>query len=207
MLQVQKIDTFSGHRDCVYALQPSTESKHFFSAGGDGLVVKWDLTRPDWGEVIAQIPASIYSLAYDSAKGYLWLGQNYEGIQVIDPQNKQIVHSAQLTSAALFDIQLFENQAYVALSDGVVLVIERNQFAVRKHLKASTQSARCIAVNPQRTGAAIYPCVSPKLGVFAAIFTQWRVFAFGKPRCAFENLACIRQISFRQRYSSAFVCD
>lgn len=148
MFQVQKIDTFSGHRDCVYAIQPSAESKHFFSTGGDGLVVKWDLTRPDWGEVVAQVPASIYSLAYDSKKGYLWLGQNYEGIQIIDPQNKQIIHSAQLTSAALFDIQLFENQAYIALSDGVVLVMERQEFAVRKHLKASTQSARCIAVNP-----------------------------------------------------------
>jgi WD40 repeat protein len=147
MLQVQKIDTFSGHRDCVYAIQPSVESKHFFSAGGDGLVVKWDLTRSDWGEVVAQVPASVYALAYDHEQNYLWLGQNYEGIQVIDPQNKQIIASAQLTSAALFDIQFFENQAFVALSDGVVLVMDKNEFAVRKYLKASDQSARCIAIN------------------------------------------------------------
>lgn len=155
MLQVQKIDTFSGHRDCVYAIQPAAESKYFFSAAGDGLVVKWDLTRPDWGEVVAQVPASIYALAYDTEKGHLWVGQNYEGIQVIDPQNKQVISSAQLTSAALFDIQFFENQAFVALSDGVVLVMERHEFAVRKHLKASSQSARCVAVNAQTREVAV----------------------------------------------------
>lgn len=155
MLQVQKIDTFSGHRDCVYAIQPSDVSHRFFSAGGDGLIVQWDLTRPDWGEVVAQVPASIYALGYDHEQNYVWVGQNYEGIQVIDPQNKQIVASSQLTSAALFDIQFFENQAFVALSDGVVLVMERNEFAVRKHLKASTQSARCIAINPQTREVAV----------------------------------------------------
>jgi len=148
MLQVQKIDTFSGHRDCVYAIQPSEVSNRFFSAGGDGLIVQWDLTRPDWGEVISQVPASVYALAYDPEQNHLWLGQNYEGIQVIDPQNKQIISSVQLTSAALFDILFFENQAFVALSDGVVLVMNKEEFAVRKYLKASTQSARCIAINP-----------------------------------------------------------
>lgn len=155
MLQVQKIDTFSGHRDCVYALQSSEVSKHFFSAGGDGLVVQWDLSRPDWGEVLAQVPASVYALAYDFDRNRLWLGQNYEGIQVIDPQNKQVVNSAQLTSAALFDIQFFENQAFAALSDGVVMVMSRKEFAVRKYLKASAQSARCIAVNSKSREIAV----------------------------------------------------
>lgn len=155
MLQVQKIDTFSGHRDCVYAIQPSDVSQRFFSAGGDGLVVQWDLTRPDWGQVVAQVPASIYALGYDSEQNHLWVGQNYEGIQVIDPQNKQIVASSQLTSAALFDIQFFENQAFVALSDGIVLVMNKKEFAVRKYLKVSSQSARCIAVNPQTREMAV----------------------------------------------------
>ncbi|WP_428655531.1 WD40 repeat domain-containing protein [Runella sp.] len=147
-LHVQKIDTFSGHRDCVYALQPALQPHHFFSAGGDGMVVHWDLTRPDWGEVVAQLPTSVYSIAYDSEKNQLWAGQNYEGIQRIAPYEKQVVSSARLTSAAIFDIQFFEDQAFIALSDGVVLVMDKNEFSVRKHLKATAQSARCISINP-----------------------------------------------------------
>lgn len=147
MIQVQKIDTFSGHRDSVYALQPTSTAERFFSAGGDGLVVQWDLTRPDWGEVVAQVPASIYSLSYHDLTGHLWIGQNYEGIQIINPQNKQIVSSINLTNAAIFDIQLFEEKAFLALSDGILMVLDQVHLAVRKHIKASTQSARCIAVN------------------------------------------------------------
>ncbi|MFN4147489.1 MAG: WD40 repeat domain-containing protein [Runella sp.] len=154
-LQVQKIDTFSGHRDCVYALQPGRIEQDFFSAAGDGLVVRWDLSRPDWGEVIAQVPASVYALAYDAFAQHLWIGQNYEGIQVINPYDKKIINSARLTSAAIFDIQFFENQAFVALSDGIVIAMNRSEFVVRKHLKASTQSARCIAVNPHTRHIAV----------------------------------------------------
>ncbi len=147
MIQVQKIDTFSGHRDSVYALQPTFTAERFFSAGGDGLVVQWDLTRPDWGEVVAQVPASIYALSYHNLTGHLWIGQNYEGIQIINPQDKQIVSSINLTNAAIFDIQFFEDKAFLALSDGILMVLDQIHLAVRKHIKASTQSARCIAVN------------------------------------------------------------
>ncbi|MCP1383435.1 WD40 repeat domain-containing protein [Runella salmonicolor] len=154
-IQVQKIDTFSGHRDCVYALQPALQPHHFFSAAGDGLVVHWDLTRPDWGEVVAQVPASVYSMAYDSVQNQLWVGQNYEGIQRIAPYEKQVVSSIRLTSATIFDIQFFENQAFIGLSDGVVLIMDKDQFAVRKHLKASNQSARCISINPHTRELAV----------------------------------------------------
>ncbi len=147
MIQVQKIDTFSGHRDSVYALQPTFTAERFFSAGGDGLVVQWDLTRPDWGEVVAQVPASIYALSYHDLTGHLWIGQNYEGIQIINPQDKQIVSSINLTNAAIFDIQFFEDKAFLALSDGILMVLDQVHLAVRKHIKASTQSARCIAIN------------------------------------------------------------
>ncbi|MEZ4900794.1 MAG: WD40 repeat domain-containing protein [Spirosomataceae bacterium] len=155
MLQVQKIDTFSGHRDCVYALQPSSVASQFFSAGGDGLVVQWDLTRPDWGQVVAQVPASVYALAFDVTQNHLWLGQNYEGVQVIDPAQKTVIMSVQLTSAAIFDIQFFEQNVFLALSDGIVIVLDKQLFAVKKHLKASSQSARCMAINPKTREIAI----------------------------------------------------
>jgi len=52
-VNVTKLQSFSGHRDCVYALQPSKESNHFFSGAGDGMIVKWNAQNPDQGELIA----------------------------------------------------------------------------------------------------------------------------------------------------------
>ena len=147
-MQVQKIDTFGGHRDCVYTLERATQPNQFFSSGGDGQVVRWQLDRPDLGELMAQVPASVYALALHPGSGLLWVGRNYEGLHLIDPVQKKEVGSLKLTSAAIFDIKFHRNDAFVALADGVVAVLDTGQMVVRKHLKASDQSARCIAINP-----------------------------------------------------------
>ncbi|GAB3952168.1 hypothetical protein GCM10028805_33640 [Spirosoma harenae] len=152
---VEKIDTFGGHRDCVYTLERSAVPNQFFSAGGDGQIVRWQLDRPDLGELVAKVPASIYALAFEAATGLLWVGQNYEGIHLIDPVQKREINSIKLTSAAIFDIKIYKNDAFIALSDGVVIVLDTEQLVVRKHLKASDQSARCIAVNPVEREVAV----------------------------------------------------
>lgn len=147
-MQVQKLDTFGGHRDCVYALESGPQPNQFFSAGGDGQVVRWQLDRPDRGELMAQVPASVYALALHPTSGLLWVGQNYEGLHLIDPVQKREISSLKLTSAALFAIVFHQNDAFVAMADGVVAVLDTERLVVRKHLKASDQSARCLAVNP-----------------------------------------------------------
>lgn len=147
-MQVHKVDTFAGHRDCVYTLDAGASPAEFFSAGADGLVVRWQLDKPDLGTLLARVPASIYALAFEPTQRQLWVGQNYDGIHVIDPVQKQEVRSAQITSAALFDIKFFDDSAWIALSDGVVVVMDTAEFAVRKHLKVSDKSARAIAINP-----------------------------------------------------------
>jgi len=152
-MNVRKIDTFAGHRDCVYALTPARASHQFFSAGADGLVVRWALDRPDLGTLLARVPASVYALAYDEPHNLLWIGQNFDGVHLIDPDQKTEIHSLRLTNASIFDIQLVENLALVALSDGAVVVLDTADLpnaapVVRKHLKASDKSARSVAVNP-----------------------------------------------------------
>jgi len=147
-MQVKKIDTFSGHRDCVYTLEKTKNPHQFFSAGGDGLVILWDLTMPDVGELFAQIPASIYALCIDELRNQLWVGQNFEGIHLIDVDSKQEIKSIKITSSSIFDIKIFENNAFIGLSDGTIVVMDVADFEVRKHIKASDKSVRNIAVNP-----------------------------------------------------------
>jgi WD40 repeat protein len=146
-MQVEKIDTFSGHRDCVYTLERASESNQFFSAGGDGLVVRWDLNKPDAGELFAQIPASIYALCFDKVSNRLWIGQNFDGIHLIDVETQQEINSIKITNTSIFDIKIHENNAFVGLSDGTIVVMDVENFVVRKHIKASDKSVRNIAIN------------------------------------------------------------
>jgi WD40 repeat protein len=156
-MQVQKIDNFTGHRDCVYTLAGSREKHKFFSAAGDGMVVRWNLEKPDVGDLIARVPKPIYALNHDPKRNELWVGQNFEGIHVIDPENKAELRSMKLGNTQFFDIQSYENQAFVGGGDGVITVIEIENFAIKKHIKASDRSVRSIAINPvEREFAAGY---------------------------------------------------
>ncbi|WP_234735013.1 WD40 repeat domain-containing protein [Tellurirhabdus bombi] len=157
---IKKVDTFAGHRDCVYALAPGSEPAQFFSAGADGQVVRWRLDKPDLGRLVARIPSSVYAITYDETHELLWVGQNYEGLHLIQPDQQRETHSVKLTTAAIFDIQLIDDLALLALSDGVVIVLDTSPLpeappVVRKHLKASNKSARSISIRPDKNEFAV----------------------------------------------------
>lgn len=173
-MKVRKIDTFSGHRDCVYALIADNAGRGFYSAGGDGLVVRWDVTKPDLGDLVARVGASVYALAVDAQTGLLWVGQNYEGIQLIDPVEKKVVASMKISSAAIFDIKIWQETAFVALGDGVIVVIDIPSFAIKKHLKAADKSTRTLAMRPDHRE-------------MAAGFSDWSVGIFDLDTLAFKT--------------------
>ncbi len=147
-IQVNKLHTFTGHRDCVYTLQLSDQPDLFFSGAGDGMVVLWDLEKKDDGELAAKLPNSIYSLLHLSDKKLLVAGQNFSGIHLIDYQNKKEVASLQITSSYIFDIQSFENDLVIATGDGNVIIVDLEKWAVKKRIAVSEKSARAVAINP-----------------------------------------------------------
>lgn len=148
MIKVEKIDSFTGHRDCVYVLENSGENNRFFSAAGDGFVVRWNLQKPDVGEMIAKVAHSVYAMAYLPQVNNLWILENFEGIHVIDITTKQELKTLKLAATNYFDIKIYQNLAFVAGGDGVISIIEVDSLNFLKHIKASETSVRCIAINP-----------------------------------------------------------
>lgn len=94
-IQVKKLNALTGHRDCVYALEPTHDNGKFFSAAGDGMVVLWDLEKPDEGELIARLNNSIYAL-HLLPNNLLVVGHNYDGIHLLDWQQKKKWHRCAL---------------------------------------------------------------------------------------------------------------
>lgn len=148
MIKVEKIDTFTGHRDCVYTLEKSDEAHRFFSAAGDGFIVRWNLQKPDVGEMIAKVAHSVYAMAYRPNENHLWIVENFEGIHVIDIDTKQEIHSLKLAATNYFDIKIYKNLAYIAGGDGVISIIETDTLNFVKQIKASEMSVRCLSINP-----------------------------------------------------------
>jgi WD40 repeat protein len=147
-IQVSKLHSFTGHRDCVYTLQPGDPPNLFFSGAGDGMVVQWDLQNPGDGNLIAKLPQSIYSLLYLPDKKLLVAGQNFSGIHLIDYQNKKELASLQLTSSYIFDMQSFGSDLVVATGDGTVIFVDLDKWMIKRRITFSEKSARAVAINP-----------------------------------------------------------
>lgn len=147
-VQVAKLHALTGHNQSVYALQPSSSPNIVFSAAGDGMVARWDLTEPERGRLIAKLSNSIYALHYHHASNLLVVGHNYEGIHLLDWEAQKETGSLKFTTAAIFDIQSLGHYLFAATGDGVLTKIDCRTLSVSRQVQLSQKSARAIAVNP-----------------------------------------------------------
>ncbi|MBX2914640.1 MAG: WD40 repeat domain-containing protein [Cyclobacteriaceae bacterium] len=154
-VQVHKQHVFTGHHDCVYTLEPAGTDSVFFSGGGDGMIVKWDLTQPNEGDLIARLPNSVYAIHHDKKSNLLIAGHNYDGIHLLDWQQKKEVASLQVTAAAIFDIATAEDDLLVATGEGMIVVIDRINLRIKTRLAPSEKNARVFAINPKSGDIAI----------------------------------------------------
>jgi WD40 repeat protein len=147
-IQVKRLHNLKGHNEPIYTLQPSSSPSQFFSAAGDGMIVKWDQEDPENGQLIAKLPNSIYALHHHPGQDILIAGHNYEGIHFLDWKNKTEIGSLQITKAAIFDIQSAGNTVWVASGDGVLTSVDLEKKMVLKRKQMSEKSVRCISINP-----------------------------------------------------------
>ena len=146
-VQVQKLHSLTGHRDCVYTLQGSSSNSIFFSGSGDGMVVAWDLAHPESGELVAKLPNSVYALHHHRESDLLVAGQNYSGVHLLDWQHKKEIGSLQLTKAAIFDIQSHGKNLLVATGEGRLIKIDVDSMTVIGDVQMSGKSARTISIS------------------------------------------------------------
>jgi WD40 repeat protein len=155
LVQVQKLHTITGHNDCVYTLERGPLPELFFSGAGDGMIVQWSLRDPDTGHLIAKLPNSVYALHYLRQQNVLIAGHNYDGIHLIDPENKKEVGSLQLTKAAIFDLKSLGKSILVASGDGSVQKVDSDTLTVKGRNVSSEKSARTIAIHPEGSEIAV----------------------------------------------------
>lgn len=154
-IQVNKLHTLTGHNHSIFALTEGSDPQFFYTGAGDGMVVEWDLDRPKNGQLLANLPNSVYALAMDPIRNLLFIGHNFEGIHVIDLAIRKEIWSLKLTSSAIFDIKVQGDLLYVATGDGVLLVIDITERSPIKHIKLSDASLRVLAFNPKGDQVAI----------------------------------------------------
>ena len=154
-INVVKVATLTGHRDCIYTLEKSHQSNIFYSAGGDGMVVRWNLEDPENGELVAKVNNSVYSLNFLSEKNHLLVGENFEGLHRIDLETRKEIQSAKITDSSIFDIRYAAGKIFAVTGDGTLVVLKEDDFTTLARIRLSDKSARCIALNEEARQIAV----------------------------------------------------
>lgn len=148
--EVKKLHTLTGHGDSIYTVQGGKTAHDLFSAGGDGMVVRWNLEAPESGKLVAQLPNSIYALHHLKDEDQLIAAQNFEGIHLLDYSNKKEIKSLKLTNSYIFDLKSDEKKIFVAAGDGVIHVVDREEWVILDRLEYAQKSARTMAIHKER---------------------------------------------------------
>ena len=154
---VTKIATLGGHRDAVYALTGGAGNT-VYSGSADGMVVGWDTADPARdGELLARVQNSVYALRHLPALNMLALGHNFQGVQVLDLDGRQLVQATALPPVAIFEIVFSERRQrlYVALGDGTLAVLTVPDFRLERLLRLADKSLRCLALHEGRNELAV----------------------------------------------------
>ena len=149
-IQVSKLNTLRGHNHSVFALAIGCLPHLIYTGSGDGMVVEWDLSRPGDGLLLAKLPSSVYALEVDEQRNLLFIGQNNEGVHVVDLKSKKEIWSLKITSHSIFDIKVIDNLLLVGTGDGVLVVLDIDERSIVRHIKISDQSLRVLAVSPDK---------------------------------------------------------
>lgn len=154
-IQVNKLQTLTGHNDCIYALTEGSDPRFFYTGAGDGMVVEWDLDDPHVGKLIAKLPHSVYAMEVDKERNLLFIGHNYEGIHVIDLNENKEIWSLKFTDQAIFDIKIFGKEAFIGTGDGVLVIVDIPSKSLRKRIKLSSKSVRVMTLSPSKKHLAL----------------------------------------------------
>lgn len=142
---------YTGHTGAVYAVVPVPGQRAFYSAGGDGLVVRWALDGPAVGTPVARLDRAIFSLQALSGGRYLILGDEDGGLHRVDLQHQREDHFSRPHRKGIFrSISLADGRLAAAGGDGELSIWTGNSeelLAIRQ-IPLCTGKLRDLALSP-----------------------------------------------------------
>ena len=148
MVEVKKIHTYTGHQGAVYTIAPGASPNIFYSSGADGQIIEWDLENLESGTLIAKIPNSVYALKFIPELDTLVIGQNNEGIHLLDVNQKKELGSLKIPNAQIFDLERYKDAILIGTGNGELFEVGLKDLAIRKKAKLSEVSLRSLAIRP-----------------------------------------------------------
>lgn len=103
-VEVTQKHLLNGHLGAVYTLHAISKNE-LLSAGSDGYVVLWNLSEPDRGLAIIQIPGVIYTLESLPASPHVWVGTDKGLIHIVDRWRNREIKAIDTQVGSIFKLK------------------------------------------------------------------------------------------------------
>ncbi|MGZ5304348.1 MAG: WD40 repeat domain-containing protein [Bacteroidia bacterium] len=148
-IEIEKTADLTGHRDAIYVMVEGPIEGEFYSAGGDGHVVLWNIHTPDApGKVVARFGTAVYSLIYLKDEHAMLVGTRFGSLYLLNLNTNQ--QEKQLDLAGdVFSMLLYKNTVFAACAGGHLYAIDLKHFSVTQHMQPVAENARSLAIHEQ----------------------------------------------------------
>jgi len=157
-IQIEPLQRLIGHKDCLYSLLADTEAGFYFTAGGDGMVARWDIGQAADAHLAAKVEDNIYSMLHWPVGRSLLLGTHTGGLHLIDLLERRERHLYRINPAPLFAMEWSDNELFVAHGDGFVSKWSQandNGLVLDFHIQAAGAALRCLTPHPSQEFLAV----------------------------------------------------
>ena len=145
-LNVSLDRTYSGHKQSVYCMC-SDAAEGFYTAGSDGFVVHWKSKSHENGELFAQIPEPIFSLAFVEELEMILAGTQSGKLYYLKKGSQPVVF--ELHTKSIFGIYVVSmDQIYTVGGDGFLHHIDWYRRKL-KSIQLSSSSLRVVLCRNQ----------------------------------------------------------
>jgi WD40 repeat protein len=138
-----------GNKDAIYALVSGADPNILFSAGGDGMIIRWDLAHKGDGELVARLPAAIYGLQYFADANMMLAGTRFGGLYALDLKTHKQKALIDLKHD-IFKLCLLPEQNLVAAAcaNGYLYFVQAETLDIVHLIQPGQASCRTLALSP-----------------------------------------------------------
>ena len=138
----------TGHEGAVYTLCDGPARGSFLSSGSDGWIVRWDLSDPDPGRLIARVDGQVFALKMLQDDRLLLAGDMQGGLHWIDLSDAETSKHIQHHRKGTFAFAVHEGMVFSGGGDGMLTRWSANLRQSEESLQISGSSIRSLVFDP-----------------------------------------------------------
>ncbi len=134
MLQLSSY--FEGHRGAITSLTKGDNEQSFYSAGIEGLIVYWNLAKPNEGEVVIKLRGLIATIKYEPVSNTLYAAVNHKGLFIIDAKSRVILETVEIPATSFGKIEVSKNYIFLSTQIGEVILIDKKTLIIKARIES-----------------------------------------------------------------------